>query len=335
MSAAARADQTPVPCTFQPSPTKRMADHRDSIMIAGTPWEIPEPLSECEVRLDDHTVTTVRQHGNPAGPRLVLSHGNGLAIDLYLPFWSLLADDFELMIHDLRNHGRNFVGNRRAHTVPVLIRDHGLVLETIDRRYGTKPTTGVFHSVSALIALLSPARSLSAQVLFDPPVCKPGPDRQVLDTAAERAAAICRRRAYRFPTEREFVELLQCLPAFTRVVPGVRELMARTTLRRSGLTRDYELRCPREYEAQIMDHIRSASPLVDFGALPCPTRAIGADPSLPYAYLPSFDLGGMATSDLDYDFIPDTTHLLQLEKPRECAAAVREFMELHGPAQTS
>ena len=68
-----------------------------SIRTSRAVWEIPEPVSECEIRLDDHSVTMVRQHGNPAGPRLVLSHGNGLAIDLYLPFWSLLADDFELM----------------------------------------------------------------------------------------------------------------------------------------------------------------------------------------------------------------------------------------------
>ena len=60
-------------------------------MTSETVWEVPEPLSVCEVHLDDRTITTVRRHGNPAGPRLVLSHGNGLAIDLYYPFWSLLA----------------------------------------------------------------------------------------------------------------------------------------------------------------------------------------------------------------------------------------------------
>ena len=305
-----------------------------SIRTSRAVWEIPEPVSECEVRLDDHTVTMVRQHGNPAGPRLVLSHGNGLAIDLYLPFWSLLADDFELMIHDLRNHGRNFVGNRRAHTAPVLIRDHGLVLEAIDRRYGTKPTIGVFHSVSALIALLSPARALSALVLFDPPVCKPGPDRQVLDAAAERAAAICRRRAYRFPTEQEFAEFLQFLPAFTRVVPGGAGADGEDDA--SAIGDGTGLR------AQVSPRVRGAdhgprqelSSAGGFSALPCPTKAIGADPNLPYAYLPAFDLGGMAASDLDYEFIPETTHLLQLEKPRECAAAVRAFMELHGLART-
>ena len=37
-----------------------------------------------------------------------------------------------------------------------------------------------------------------------------------------------------------------------------------------------------------MDHVRNSSPLVDFGAPPCPTKAIGADPSLPHAYLPAF-----------------------------------------------
>ena len=47
-------------------------------MTTETVWEIPEPLSEFDVRLDDHTVTTLRRHGNVSGSRLVLSYGNGL-----------------------------------------------------------------------------------------------------------------------------------------------------------------------------------------------------------------------------------------------------------------
>ena len=74
-------------------------------MTSETVWELPEPLSTHDVRVDDDTVITLRRHGNPQGPRLVMSHGNGLAIDLYYPFWSLLADDFDLIIYDLRNHG--------------------------------------------------------------------------------------------------------------------------------------------------------------------------------------------------------------------------------------
>ena len=56
-----------------------------------TVWEVPEPTAVHDVRVDDETVITLRRHGNPEGPRLVLSHGNGLAIDLYYPFWSLLG----------------------------------------------------------------------------------------------------------------------------------------------------------------------------------------------------------------------------------------------------
>jgi len=108
-----------------------------------TLWEIPEPLSTSDVRVDDDTVITLRRHGNPAGPRLVLSHGSGLAIDLYYPFWSLLLDDFDLVIHDLRNHGWNTVSAREKHNVPTFVSDHDIILEAIDRNYGKKPKIGV------------------------------------------------------------------------------------------------------------------------------------------------------------------------------------------------
>ena len=297
-------------------------------MTSGAVWKIPEPLSVCDVRLDDETVIAVRRHGNSAGPRLVLSHGNGLAVDLYLPFWSLLADDFDLMVYDLRNHGWNGVGRQGEHNIPTLIHDHDRILDAVDRHYGRKPTIGVFHSVSTLISLLSFTDRYAALVLFDPPICKPGANQAEFDSAAERAAAATRRRGHRFRTEAEFADLLSYLPGFLRVVPGMRELMARTTLRETPEGGDYELRCPREYEAQITDYVRSFSPLLDLATLPCPTKVIGADPTLAYAYLPAFDLGHVMT--VDYDFLPEASHLLQLEKPAECAALLRHFLEQNG-----
>lgn len=293
-------------------------------------WEIPEPRSVCEVRLDADTVTPLRRHGNSDGPRLVLSHGNGLAIDLYYPFWSLLADEFDLIVFDLRNHGWNTVGARQNHNIPTLIRDQERIFEAIDRHYGNKPKIGVFHSVSALVTLsLSPqSNSLAAQVLFDPPMCKPGKSQIEFDDAVERNAARTRRRADRFQTREDFVEFLRFVPTFTRVVPGVCELIARTTLRPSANGEGYELRCPREYEAQIMDYVRGFSPLADLATLPCPTKIVGSDPTLPYAYLPTIDLSDMIS--VEYDFLPETTHYLQLERPEECVAEVREFLEQNG-----
>ena len=298
-------------------------------MKTETEWIIPEPLSVFEVRLDDRTVTTIRQHGNASGPRLVLSHGNGLAVDLYFPFWSLFADDYELIVYDIRNHGWNGADRLSDHNIPTLIHDHDLILDTVDRVYGNKPTVGVFHSLSTIIPLLSFSRLYSALVLFDPPLCKPGASQVELHSAAEQMARRIRNRGDRFKKREEFSDFLQYIPTFSRVVPGVRELMAETTLRPAEDGEGYELRCPPDYEAQLMDYARSFFPLIDLDFVPCPIKIIGADPTLPYSYLPTLD-SSLQFSDVvkvDYDFIPDATHFLQLEKPRECAAIVREFLD--------
>ena len=295
-------------------------------------WRIPDPASTFVVPVAHETEIPVRQHGNADAPvRLILSHGNGLAIDLYYPFWSLLADEFELIVYDLRNHGWNRLGPRRDHNIPTLVQDHDLILDAIDRRCGAKPCVGVFHSISTVIALLSETRRYSGLVLFDPPLCKPCASETEFDEAAEQAARMTRRRQERYDTEEEFAELLAYLPGFLRVLPGVRELMARTTLRRTGGEMPYELRCPREYEAQITDYLRSFAPLLDLERLPAPTKVVGADPMLPFTYLPSFDLSNIEM--VDYDFVVDGTHLLQLEQPMECVTMLQDFLDQIGLLQ--
>ncbi len=290
-------------------------------------WEIPNPLSTLDVRLDDDTVTTVRQHGNPSGTRIVLSHGSGLAADLYYPFWSLLANDYDVMVYDLRNHGWNSVGARRDHNIPTLVCDHDIILESIDRVYGSKPTIGIFHSLTSIVAILSCSKIYSALVLFDPPLAKHDMSQTELLEAAALVAAKTRQREERFKSREEFVELLKFLPSFKRVIPGVHELMALTTLRGSAGGHGYELRCPREYEANLMEYGRSFFPLLDLDLLACPKKIVGADPTLPHSYLPTLDQ--RLAYEVDYDFIPETTHLLQLEKPEECVAVTREFLERH------
>ena len=144
-------------------------------------WELPEPLSIAEVLLHHDAAVILRRHGNPNGPRLVLSHGNGLAIDLYFPFWSLLLGDFDVVVYDLRNHGWNSLGYLADHTVPNLVQDFEETIEAIDEHFGRKPRVGVFHSISALISLLSPRLSsgFEALALFDPPLCRLGSTYQI------------------------------------------------------------------------------------------------------------------------------------------------------------
>ena len=292
-----------------------------------TPWIIPEPLSIHETGMDDGSVIILRRHGNPDGPRLVLSHGNGLAVDLYYPFWSQLADDFDLVVYDLRNHGWNEVTSLGNHTIPNMVRDHDRILEEIDLRYGRKPQVGVFHSVSALVSLLSPTNGAGyrARVLFDPPMCKPGFSFEEFDASATEMAKAIRRRSTRFQSKEELAVALRFLPPFQRAVPGVFDLVPKTTLRKSADDPGFELCCPPEYEAQIIDYATIFAVSVDYGELLSPVKVIGADPTLPYAYLPTFDFSEVIT--VDYDFIPEATHFLQLEKPRECAEAVLRFIE--------
>ena len=291
-----------------------------------TVWDLPAPLSVREIQVDADTSIYVRRHGNPDGPRLILSHGNGLAIDLYYPFWSLLADDFDLIIYDLRNHGWNNVSALASHNVPTLVSDHDAILAAIELGYGKKPQVGVFHSVSALVSLLSPTRSnsLAALMLFDPPICKPGRSHREFEEAAIRASGMARRRTDVFRRPQDLSDVLPFVPSLQRLVPGAFDLMARTTLRERQDGTGYELRCPPEYEAQMIDYASVYGVAVDFDALECPVKVMGADATLPYSYLPSLDMTDIMS--VNYDFLPDTTHFMQLEKPKECAAALMEFL---------
>ncbi|MCY4529608.1 MAG: alpha/beta hydrolase [Chloroflexi bacterium] len=292
-------------------------------------WNIPEPLSKVDVRVDEDTVITLRRHGNPEGRRLVLTHGNGLSIDLYYPFWSLLADDFDLIVYDLRNHGWNPVSTLENHNIPTLVNDHDLIMEAIDRNYGQKPKIGVFHSVSGLISLLSPTKGsgFEARILFDPPLCKPGRSYYDFEEATALLVAMTRRRKHLFKTRESFAQVLGFLPNFKRLDPGLYDLFAKTTLRESTVERGYELCCPPEYEAQMIDYAGIYAVLIDFDTMKCPTKVIGADPTLQYSYLPTLDLSDILT--VDYDFLPDATHFLQLEEPEQCVDALREFIELN------
>ncbi len=292
-------------------------------------WKVPEPHTVHAVHMQDGTIIFLRRHGNPDGPRIVLSHGNGLAIDLYYPFWSLLVDDFDLIVYDLRNHGWNPVGAQVDHHLPAFVDDQQRVLEAIDIEFGVKPKIGIFHSISALTTLLSAARGgeFAACILFDPPVCKANEIPEEFDVATRRCAEMTLSRTNRIDSIEEYVGVLRYLSPFRYVVPGVHDLFARTILRKSANDKTFELRCPREYEAQVISYAKIFIVFIDFDALQCPMKVLGADPVLPYSFLPSFNLSHIST--LDYDFLPNATHLLQLEQPKECVAVVRQFLESH------
>src|SRR5512134_2708428 len=90
------------------------------------PIQIPPPHQTLEIVAGDGAVLRVRRHGRPdAGLRLFIANGNGFAVDGYYPFWGPLADEFEVVAFDFRNHGRNppAASGRDGHTYAQMTLD--------------------------------------------------------------------------------------------------------------------------------------------------------------------------------------------------------------------
>ena len=299
-------------------------------------WTLPKALAVLEVKMADGTRIYVRRHGNPDGPRIIVSHGNGLSADTYYPYWSLLTARFDLFIFDIRNHGWNPVGEQQKHNIASFAQDCEGVVQAIRRNFGEKPAVGVFHSMSTLPALLyaqgwntaSTESVFSALVLFDPAICTPSVLLEDMYQVSYQMHDAIKRRRTRFESRKEFVSRYRDAPVFKRLLPGVVELMAETTLRPVPGGEGYELCCPREYEAQVAQFFFGWVLQLDLGNIRCPVKAIGADPTKPHSFLPSLDLGTLV--GLDYDFLPEATHFLQLEKPEQCVDLTIDFLEHQG-----
>ena len=296
----------------------------------GSAFELPVPRATGDVALAGGEKTTLRRHGNPRGQRILLSHGNGLAADLYYPFWSRFLEDFDVILFDCRNHGWNSAGDQSYHNPQTFAKDLDVVVLEMERLFGAKPCVGVFHSLSALVSLLLPSKgtAFEALILFDPPLVKPGMSQWEFDTHVDELVRMIRLRAIYFRTLDEFVEVVEYSPTFRGLDSQSRLLLAQTTLRRRPDGVGYDLRCPPAYEAQAAEFITAYAALADMDSMRCPLKVIGADPTVPDSYLPSFN--AELVTKVDYDFIPDVGHFVPLEAPAESHALSVEFLARQG-----
>ena len=89
--------------------------------------QVPRARHAFDVKMPDGATIHVRQHGLAGAPRLVLSHGNGLAIDGYFPFWGPLRERYEVVLFDFRNHGHNPLHTLEGHTWQNFVADMDVV----------------------------------------------------------------------------------------------------------------------------------------------------------------------------------------------------------------
>jgi pimeloyl-ACP methyl ester carboxylesterase len=125
--------------------------------------------------MSDGAVIRLRKYAGRRNARLVMSHGNGMAINAYAPFWKLFAGEYELVIFDVRNHGENPV-HPEGHDWDRFADDFEEIFSSISDRFGSMPTIGVFHSLSSIAAVIQVnkyGRRWDGIVLFDPPILPP------------------------------------------------------------------------------------------------------------------------------------------------------------------
>ena len=297
------------------------------------PLELPVPVEEFDLVMDDGAPIRFRRHGEVDSElRLFVSHGNGFATDAYLPFWGPLCERYDVVVFDTRNHGHNQPSDPASHHYAQMARDIGRIHAGVSERLGARRSAGVFHSMSARAAMKHAVEIgwvWDALVLFDPPDV-PLEDHPLYPEMAAfevRLVDWASNRPNRFADPSELAAEYARTRAHRGWVDGAHELMARSVLHLEAETGEWVLTCPRELEAAIYQAALTLNLWpkgTDFGG---PVKLIGADPGIE-AGPPT----GKANQTLarengyDYDFIPGTGHMLQIEKPAECIRALETFL---------
>ncbi len=300
--------------------------------------EIPTPHLTFEVPLEDGARIRVRRHGNADGVRMFISHGNGYAINGYLPYWQPFLERFDVVIFDFRNHGENVPVTPANHTYEQLSRDLEKVYQDVTAKLGNRKSVGIFHSMSSRTAMkhaLEVGFRWNALVLFDPPNVPPPshPLYPAMEAFEARLVDFAQRRRTHFAS----IDELAADYAKSRVgqnwAPGVHELMARSVLRKNPAGDGFVLVCDPANEIGIYEQALSLNlwpRATDFGG---PVKLIGADPTIKGAATSARANQALGTENgYDYCFVPGTGHLLQVEKPDECARQTLEFLEAHALA---
>lgn len=290
---------------------------------------IPAPHDTADLTLEDGAVIRLRRHGNRHGLRVVLSHGNGFAIDGYFPFWRLLLDAFEVVVFDQRNHGRNPRHLEAHHTYKQIARDAAPIRAAIDARFGAKPSAGIFHSLSAVANVHGDVEHgvrWEALVLVDPALNAPdGKAREAGNRFEHVLAKWARARPERFADPSELAAQFRASRAAALWLPETADLMARAVTRPSP-GGGYELCCPGAWEAEVYLYNIEMRTWTLLPRIASPHLFLLADPALPGA-TPAckIALEAAAAFGLNHATVPGTSHMLQVERPDLCVATIRQF----------
>jgi len=297
-------------------------------------FTVPPPSARADLTMKDGAVIRLRRYGKPGATRIVLGHGNGLAINAYAPFWLPLAERFDLVVFDMRNHGETPLHTQEGHVWENFFSDIEEVFQGIRAQFGEARTVAAMHSLSSIATLEHAWRNRGrwdAVCVFDPPMAPPaghplsalqGPDSQKLSTRAARRQSV-------FDSPDQLAAQYR-RPAFSHWRPEQADLLAQHTLRRMDDGR-WTLCCPPAFESFVFGSKKDPTLFHRMQEIGVPLRVIAGDPDSPYAS-PAAGVAKAARDECGVDvvMIPGTTHFLQFEEPQACRERLVEFIEMHG-----
>ena len=296
---------------------------------------LPPPVATAELVMKDGARIRLRRYGRPGGTRLVFSHGNGLAINAYAPFWLPLAQDYDVVVFDIRNHGENPLHHAQAHSWESFYSDFEYIFEGLRLHFGAARTVGVFHSLASVASLehsIRKGKRWDALFLFDPPVMpSDGHPLQPLEQAdMEYRAARALRRTDIYDAPHQLAAQFRRGDAFKRWLPEEADLVARHTLRETSDGR-WMLCCPPQFEAHVFSTNTDATLFPRICEIDIPLMIVGGDPQSPHAS-PAASVAKAIHDEfkIEYAMVPDTTHFLQFEEPQTCRDLLIAFLARHG-----
>lgn len=282
---------------------------------------------------DGANIRLQRWHSeNPV--RMVVSHGNGLAIGGFRDFIAALAREFDVVAFDMRNHGASGPGPVPADPWLRFFKDIPEIYDHISRVFGEKPTHGAFHSLSSASALIAQGldpRPWHSLTLFEPPV-PAAPDPVLLDECDrlhQELIALTLRRRRHFDSPDRLKRTLSRVPTFAGIPDTALSALARAMLYRSEAdpAAPWELVCPPELEARTFN-IRPVCGYWDaIGKVETPVQVVlgthmGHDmPTLIRSGTFLIRSFGFAARVLE-----GGSHLMQLQRPEKCTETVSRFV---------
>jgi pimeloyl-ACP methyl ester carboxylesterase len=297
-------------------------------------------LGECQwLPMNDGARIAVRRTGNPRGPRVVLGHGNGFAIDAFASLTRELSVAHECFALDLRNHGKSSTGRLSDHTPGNHQCDIVSVMGHIDARAGVRPKHGVFHSISGVFAVeaqLADGGLFASLILMEPPLALASNEPLSAHQAGVQTslAVLTERRRSQFATPAVFADRLRGRAPFERLSEPALRQYAASVLRRDG-SGDYTLACPPAFEAALYASNRDRGtfallPKLSLPGLVLASARVSAQVNDSASGLGDVrgDIAAVIAGQAGFEFmrLPNVSHLMPMEAPETIAAITSKFI---------